>query len=111
MSDGRFRSIIIAAALLCVAANAGAQTPARDSFLGLDKPKHFLLSAFVESASFASFEAAGAGRRPAMAAAVSLTALVGVGREIHDRKTKGLFSIYDLTWDALGAGAAALMLR
>ena len=39
--------------------------------------------------------------------------LVGasIGREIHDRKTKGLFSFADLVWDALGAGAALLIIN
>jgi uncharacterized protein YfiM (DUF2279 family) len=83
----------------------------RDSFIGLDKPKHFLLSFFIESAGFASFQAAGAGRKSAAISATTLTAMIGVGREIHDRKTKGLFSAGDLLWDALGVGAAAVMLR
>ena len=83
----------------------------RDSFVGLDKPKHFLLSFFIQSASFASLQAAGADRRPAMLGAVAITASFAIGREIHDRKAKGLFSIGDLFWDALGAGAASMMLR
>lgn len=83
----------------------------RDSFFGLDKPKHFVLSFFIQSAAFASFEAAGGSRRAAMGGASVLTGAVGVGREIHDLKTKGLFSFSDLFWDALGAGTAAVMLR
>ena len=86
---------------------APAATPvAHDSFFGLDKPKHFLLSFFVESITFAAMQAAGADRTPAMLGATAATAAVAVGREIHDRRTKGLFSIGDLFWDALGAGTA-----
>ena len=113
--------LLAALMLLGAAVSSGAQAPdstsppvpvrAHDALFGLDKPKHFLLSAFVESATFAGLEAAGASRRGAMAGGVSVTALFGIGREIHDRRTKGLFSFGDLFWDGLGAGAAAVMLR
>jgi uncharacterized protein YfiM (DUF2279 family) len=82
-----------------------------DSFIGLDKPKHFLLSAFIESASFATLQAAGADRRPSMTGAIVITSGFAIGREIHDRNKKGLFSLGDLFWDAVGASAASLMLR
>ncbi|MBA3644831.1 MAG: hypothetical protein H0W63_01505 [Gemmatimonadaceae bacterium] len=82
-----------------------------DSLFGLDKPKHFVLSAFIEGASFAGLEAAGARRQTAMIGAVSVTSLFAVAREIHDRRTKGLFSFGDLVWDALGAGAGAILVR
>jgi uncharacterized protein YfiM (DUF2279 family) len=112
----------VALALICAATPARGQAgdsstsrpaPAgpRDSFIGLDKPKHFLLSFFIESAAFASFQAAGAGRRSAESGATATAAIFGLGREIHDQKTKGLFSFGDLFWDALGAGAAVVMLR
>ena len=109
------------AALVLIAAPVAAQAPdsslrpipvqAHDALVGLDKPKHFLLSAFVESGSFAALEAAGASRRASMIGAVSAVSVLGIGREIHDRRTKGLFSFGDLVWDAFGAGAAAVMLR
>lgn len=83
----------------------------RDSFIGLDKPKHFLLSFFIESAAFSSFQVAGANRRTSGIGATAAVAAFGVGREIHDRRSKGLFSFGDLFWDALGAGAAVVMLR
>ena len=82
-----------------------------DSFVGLDKPKHFLLSFFIESTSFAAIQVGGADRKPAITGAILITSAFAVGREIHDRKTKGLFSIGDLFWDALGAGAGIVMLR
>lgn len=85
--------------------------PVHDAVFGLDKPKHFLLSAFIESVSFASLQAAGASRHSSMIGGVSATAVFAIGREIHDRRTKGLFSFGDLVWDALGAGAGAVMLR
>ncbi|MDQ6716729.1 MAG: DUF2279 domain-containing protein [Gemmatimonadota bacterium] len=83
----------------------------KDSFLGLDKPKHFLLSFFLESGSFAVIQAGGGSRGASFLGASAVTSAFGVGREIHDRRTKGLFSLGDLVWDAIGAGTAALMLR
>lgn len=115
------RRLIVAGAALMVAATAGAQSPdssrtphpppAHDALFGLDKPKHFLLTAFIESASFAGLQAAGTSRRTAMIGGLTGASVFAIGREIHDRRTKGLFSFGDLVWDALGAGAAAVMLR
>jgi uncharacterized protein YfiM (DUF2279 family) len=82
-----------------------------DSLLGLDKPKHFLLSAFVQSFAFASLQSTGLKYSPDMAAASLLTAAVDLGKELHDRKTTGLFSFGDLFWDAAGAATASVMLR
>lgn len=88
-----------------------APTRTHDSLFGLDKPKHFLLSFFIESVSYSALQAAGAGRSKAIAGATGVTFVFAVGREIHDRRTKGLFSFGDLAWDALGTGAAMVMLR
>lgn len=86
-------------------------TRAHDTVFGVDKPKHFLLSFFIQSSSFATIQATGADRRAAMDGALAITSLFGLGREIHDRRTKGLFSFADLAWDAIGAGTAVVMLR
>jgi uncharacterized protein YfiM (DUF2279 family) len=83
----------------------------RDSWLGADKVKHFFLSAFIESMTFSGLQAAGASRRAAFTGAIGTTAALAIGREVHDKKTKGLFSLGDLAWDAAGAGAAGLVLR
>jgi putative lipoprotein len=98
---------------LCLAANlVFAQTAvARDSWFGIDKIKHFFMSAFVESVSYSVLQAANVKRRPALGAAIGVAAAVGVAREIHDKRTPGKwFSYQDLTWDALGmvAGAAVV---
>jgi pimeloyl-ACP methyl ester carboxylesterase/uncharacterized protein YfiM (DUF2279 family) len=84
---------------------------ARDSWFGPDKVKHFFISALIESLTFSGFQAAGASRGAAFAGAVATTAAFGIAREIHDKRTKGVFSIPDLTWDAAGGGAALLVLR
>jgi uncharacterized protein YfiM (DUF2279 family) len=98
---------------LCLATNlVFAQTGVvRDSWFGVDKIKHFFISAFVESITYSALRAANVKRRPALAGAVGVTAVVGVARELHDRKKPGnRFSYRDLTWDALGIGAGAMML-
>lgn len=83
----------------------------RDSIIGVDKVKHFFIAGFVESMTFAGLQAAGANRSPARTAAISATAIVSIGREIHDRKTKGLFSVRDLLWDTIGATAGILLIN
>ena len=91
---------------------AQSATPKRsDSIIGVDKVKHFFIAGFVESMTFASLQAAGASRSPARSAAISATAIVSVAREIHDRKTKGLFSVRDLVWDTIGATAGILLIN
>lgn len=113
--------VVVVALIICVSTAAAGQspdstpvvrpTPTRDALFGLDKPKHFFLSAFIESASFAAFQAGGASYKSSMAGGVASVSVFAIGREIHDRRTKGLFSFGDLVWDALGAGAAAVMLH
>ena len=82
----------------------------RDSIFGVDKLKHFLLAGFVESVAFAGLQAAGADRKTSLAGAGAATITISLGRELHDRRVSGLFSVGDLVWDALGAGAAFLIL-
>ncbi len=101
-------SIAMAVPVAASAQSAGPRV--KDSIAGIDKLKHFLLSGFVESVAFAGLQAAGANRSSSLAGAATVTVVVAVGREAHDRRVSGLFSIGDLVWDALGAGAAMLIL-
>jgi len=97
----------------CLAVNlVYAQTAvARDSWFGIDKIKHFFMSAFIESVSYSALQAAHANHRTALTGAIGVTMAVGVGRELHDKRTPGKwFSYQDLTWDALGATAGVVML-
>lgn len=82
-----------------------------DPIFGVDKVKHFFIAGFVETLTFGGLEAAGANRSASRAAAIGTAAAVSFGREIHDRRTKGVFSVKDLVWDALGAGAALLVIN
>jgi len=84
---------------------------ARDSWFGVDKIKHFFLSAFITSVSFSAIQATGANKKTAMTGAVGASLAVGVTREIYNRRTTRLFSFKDLTWDAVGTAAAATMLN
>ena len=84
---------------------------APDSWFGIDKIKHFFMSAFIESVSYSALQAAHVNHRAALGGAIGVTMAFGVGREVHDKRTPGnWFSYQDLTWDALGATAGAVML-
>ena len=81
-----------------------------DSWFGSDKLQHFFTSAFVQSLGYGVLRRAGAENSPAIAGASVVTAIVGVGKEVRDRRTKGDFSVRDLAWDAAGAGSASVLL-
>jgi uncharacterized protein YfiM (DUF2279 family) len=84
--------------------------PHQDSWFGIDKLKHFFVSAFIESVTYSALQAAHANHRSALGGAIGVTMAVGVGRELHDRSVPGnIFSIRDLTWDAVGATAGAVL--
>jgi uncharacterized protein YfiM (DUF2279 family) len=98
---------------LCVAVNLVYAQAAvvRDSWFSPDKIKHFFMSAFIESVTYSALQAARMNHRPALVSAIGVTMAIGVGREIHDKRTPGnIFSVRDLTWDAVGATAGAVLL-
>jgi putative lipoprotein len=98
----------------CLAVNlvyAQAAVVHQDSWFGADKIKHFFVSAFIESVTYSALQAARVNHRAALGSAIGVTMAVGVGREIHDKRTPGnIFSVRDLTWDAVGATAGAVLL-
>lgn len=106
----RRAALIVLLVLAPVAASAQSSKP-RDSWFGVDKIKHFFMSAFIESVTFSGLQAVGANRNTAFAGAVSATAGFAVAKELYDRKHTGLFSYRDLVWDTAGAGAGLLVLR
>lgn len=82
-----------------------------DSWFGIDKIKHFFMSVFIESVSYSALQAAHVNHRSAMAGAIGVTGAFGFGKEIHDyRNPNNHFSIKDLSWDAIGAGAGVILL-
>ena len=87
------------------------QVGARDSWFGTDKVKHFFLSAFVQSLSYSVMQVTTRGSRSSLLLSASAaSAAAGIGKELHDRRVKGAFSVRDLAWDAAGIGTASLML-
>ena len=101
---------IVFTLLFAETARAAQASVARDSWFGSDKIKHFFMSAFATSVSYSVLQAAGANRKTAMTGAVGASIGLGIARELYGRRTTGLFSYKDLTWDAIGTGAAAVML-
>ena len=81
-----------------------------DSWWGPDKVKHFFMSAFVQSASYSALRLTRLDRGVSLGGATVVTVSLGLGRELHDRRTKGQFSVRDLAWNAAGVGAASLVL-
>ena len=81
-----------------------------DRWLGSDKFQHFFTSAVVQSMSYGALRTTGLPHGASLAAATAATATVGIGKEVVDRRTKGVFSVRDLAWDAAGAGAATVLL-
>lgn len=81
-----------------------------DRWLGDDKIKHFFTSAFVQGMSYGALRTSGLDHGAALAGASVTTVAVGVGKEWHDLRLKGEFSLRDLTWDAAGAGAMTVLL-
>ena len=79
-------------------------------WFGPDRVKHFFVSFFVQSASYSIARAANLEHGPALAAATGATAAVAFSKEAWDRKRGSGFDHRDLVWDALGAGAATLLL-
>jgi putative lipoprotein len=90
--------------------SASAQIPA-DNWLGVDKVKHFFTSALIQSLAYSVTQVTTRGPRSSLLLSASLaTAAVGIGKEVHDRRSYGHFSVRDLAWDAAGAGTASMML-
>jgi putative lipoprotein len=82
-----------------------------DHWFGSDKVKHFFIAAFTQSVTYSALQVARVRHGPALASASAVTAAVSVAKELHDRRTTGLFSVRDLVWDAAGAGAATILVH
>ena len=82
-----------------------------DRWFGPDKLKHFFVAAFVQSVTYGALQFARVRHNDALIGAWAVTGAISVGKELHDRRTYGVFSVRDLVWDAAGAGAATLVLQ
>ncbi|MEJ7810083.1 MAG: hypothetical protein WKG32_06635 [Gemmatimonadaceae bacterium] len=86
--------------------------PSPDRWFGMDKVKHFFVSAFIQSVTYSTLRGARASYGVSMAGASLATATFAVGKEVSDLRRRGQFSVRDLAWDAAGAaGASALLAR
>jgi uncharacterized protein YfiM (DUF2279 family) len=81
-----------------------------DRWFGSDKLKHFFIAGFTQTVAYSAFQAARVHHDQALIGAWVVTATVSVAKEVHDRRSYGLFSYRDLTWDAAGAGVATLLI-
>ena len=107
----KLRWLLVLTLVAPFAAEAQSRSRPDDPIFGVDKVKHFFIAGFVEAITFSGLQAAGADRSPARAGAISATVVVSLGREFHDRRSKGLFSFRDLAWDAIGASAALIVIN
>lgn len=85
--------------------------PPGGSWLGADKVKHFLMSAFVHSTTFSIARWTGANHASSQIVGGIASASAGVWKELSDRKSKRPFSVSDLVWDAAGAASAGALLN
>lgn len=109
----RWRVIAVGLALVIASKAAlaqGSRPPHPDPWFGIDKVKHFFMSAFINSVSYSALQAARVNHHSAMAGAIGITMAAGLAREIHDMRVPGnIFSVRDLTWDAIGTAAGAVL--
>ena len=82
-----------------------------DRWFGADKVKHFLMSAFIQSAAFSAARAAGSSRPNAQIVAGVSSFTFAVGKEVFDRRRGRPFSVKDLVWDGGGSLTAASLLN
>lgn len=85
--------------------------PPADHWFGADKVKHFFIAAFTQTVAYSALQAARVDHNAALAGASVVTGVIAVGKEIHDRRSYGVFSVRDLVWDAAGAAGATLIIR
>lgn len=98
---------MIAALALVAALNATPPNP----WVGADKIKHFLMSAFVQSVAYSAARAAKLDRGVAQGVGGASVAAVSVWKEMRDRRAGGAFSAADLAWNAAGGLSAAALLN
>lgn len=98
------RGVAVPALLLSISLST------RDPWFGVDKVKHFFMTAFVQSVSYSTFRLTNADHRSSMIGATAVSAGFGIGKELFDRRRGGVFSTRDLVWDAAGATSAGALL-
>jgi uncharacterized protein YfiM (DUF2279 family) len=84
--------------------------PVSDQWFSQDKFLHFYFSATIAGLSYHIYaDQLKRDNNQGKVISVSLTALVGLGKEIYDKKKKNHFSWKDLFWDGAGLAAGYLL--
>ena len=83
----------------------------RDPWFGVDKVKHFVVAAAIQSGTYTVLREADVRHWPSLDGAFAATAALSLGKELHDRRRTGLFSWKDLVWDGAGAISAAAVIH
>jgi len=74
-----------------------------DPWFSQDKFMHFSLSAAIPGFTYYFYACQmNKNKNEGKIISISLTALIGIGKEIYDSKTKGHFAWKDIAWDGLG---------
>lgn len=82
----------------------------QDEWLGSDKLRHFLLSMAVTQFTYGGLRTASTNDDVALPIAIGVAAVASVGKEVHDVRNDGPFSLKDLAWDAAGIAIAGVLL-
>jgi uncharacterized protein YfiM (DUF2279 family) len=100
---------LVAAMLLAQVSDVGAQE--RDTWFGPDKVKHFFLSGFAYTAGHGTLSLVRARSDLVEPLALSGAVVLGLGKELSDRRRGHRISMRDLLWNAAGTGAAFVLMR
>jgi uncharacterized protein YfiM (DUF2279 family) len=82
----------------------------QDKWFALDKWQHFVASSVVQAVGY-GFASGKNDHAASLRIGATAAAVVGVGKELRDRRKGGPFSLRDIVWDAAGAGTAAAALH
>jgi putative lipoprotein len=82
-----------------------------DRWLGADKARHFFTSALLDCLAYSAIRTTRVSQQGALVSAGVLTAGVGIGKELYDRKSGGDPSFKDLAADGAGIATATALLR
>jgi len=80
-----------------------------DAWIAEDKIKHAAMSFAVTAFVQAGVRSAGVQTGTAVPISAAVAGIAGIGKEVHDRRKGGSFSVRDLAWDAAGIIAGVLV--
>lgn len=90
----------------------GGRSPqlAPDRWIALDKWKHFVACAVIESVGY-GFARGTNGHSASLRIGAAGVVVIGVAKEVRDLRVNSHFSRKDLVWDGLGGATAAAVLH